>query len=644
MRKACKLLLWNVGTLISQGSRVVVVVGPPRSGTTWLMEALAKSLKARVAFEPLSINVPTTGKTYGANFGLGLRPVWRNGSMEPHLELLWAALLGKRILRGAQLNCFSYPRDISALRIASRIAINRATVIKCIRASRMVEWITLAGQPVKVILLERDPADTVLSQLRYELAQSASVTEAEARIEARHPVTSGLSTTDSDALLSTSGPLTAEVRLAITLAIDTHYSKRAASNPNCLKVSYEELIRHTASQATRINCFLNESVQLSRYDFEFLSGTVVDAADCYASYCAHRKVSNGEMRRRIYCGLRKLPIAPFGIECGSSMTRVEQHLATVSASKGCRPGAVTLAVAIVTRNRLPMLQRCLKSIQSHEPNAAVHVVDDGSTDGTRQWLLSRNGLAASHFEGRIGPARGRNVAAARLTADLLLFLDDDTWLSGSVLSKAVSVIAENPKCACVGFPIFDVYKNGILYAGRRGEAKCFAAGAVMFQRSIFVSLGGFDPSLSWSEEFDLAIRLKDAGYRIFNVDGPIVYHEGESFQTISEAKKLGYAVDARLRTFAKHFRWRCAVTFSARFLASAFTTSLKRRQLSGLLMGFCLAAYRLPACLRRRALVKKETEEFFFTPNYHEDESSVPLRAKIGAALAKLIGIRSAQI
>jgi GT2 family glycosyltransferase len=98
------------------------------------------------------------------------------------------------------------------------------------------------------------------------------------------------------------------------------------------------------------------------------------------------------------------------------------------------------SVVIPTYNRLQDLQRVLSAIQSQiRPSGSeleTVVVDDGSSDGTWEWLSSEadsRGLTVLH-QSNAGPARARNQGVAAATGDLILFLGDDTepqpgWLT-----------------------------------------------------------------------------------------------------------------------------------------------------------------------------------------------------------------------
>ncbi|MEO7794792.1 MAG: glycosyltransferase [Thermoanaerobaculia bacterium] len=89
-----------------------------------------------------------------------------------------------------------------------------------------------------------------------------------------------------------------------------------------------------------------------------------------------------------------------------------------------------LSVVIPTCNRRRTLAEVLHALdeQREVPEFEIVVVDDGSTDGSFEWLSSRTGgrpLRVLRQENR-GPAAARNRGVAAATGEWIAFLGDDT--------------------------------------------------------------------------------------------------------------------------------------------------------------------------------------------------------------------------
>jgi GT2 family glycosyltransferase len=95
-----------------------------------------------------------------------------------------------------------------------------------------------------------------------------------------------------------------------------------------------------------------------------------------------------------------------------------------------------IGIGITTCNRLAALQACLDSIRRHTPDPHVLLVaDDGSTDGTREWLHSQN-CGSSYANRGLPWNRNRLLHGlfARGGCDVAVMLDDDCTVGDGWLS------------------------------------------------------------------------------------------------------------------------------------------------------------------------------------------------------------------
>jgi glycosyltransferase involved in cell wall biosynthesis len=95
------------------------------------------------------------------------------------------------------------------------------------------------------------------------------------------------------------------------------------------------------------------------------------------------------------------------------------------------------SIIIPTRNCLNYLPTTLATIVLQgRDDVEIVIADDGSTDGTADWLAGRRfgNMQLTRLDtGGIGPAAARNKAIEASKADLLAFLDaDDQWLPGKL--------------------------------------------------------------------------------------------------------------------------------------------------------------------------------------------------------------------
>ena len=118
--------------------------------------------------------------------------------------------------------------------------------------------------------------------------------------------------------------------------------------------------------------------------------------------------------------------------------------------------SVRVSVIMPTYNRLPFLDEAVKSCtrQSYRHTELV-VVDDGSTDGTPDYLKDLQGrLSREHFQyvrqRNRGPAAARNAGLKAARGEYVRFLDSDDTLDPDAVERAVKVLTVTGADACIG--------------------------------------------------------------------------------------------------------------------------------------------------------------------------------------------------
>jgi glycosyltransferase involved in cell wall biosynthesis len=191
-----------------------------------------------------------------------------------------------------------------------------------------------------------------------------------------------------------------------------------------------------------------------------------------------------------------------------------------------------LSVVIPTFNRRDRLERVLAALERQTTPASefeVVVVDDGSTDGTSEWLAQRS----TTFELRgvrqanAGPARARNAGVELAIGEIVLFLDDDVEPVPELISEHLRTHAAEPNVVVIGplasLPHYDqpwvaweqAKVEAQYRAMERGDwaptFRQFWTGNASLARQHVIGVGGFDPSYLRAEDVELGVRLQDRG-------------------------------------------------------------------------------------------------------------------------------------
>jgi glycosyltransferase involved in cell wall biosynthesis len=98
-----------------------------------------------------------------------------------------------------------------------------------------------------------------------------------------------------------------------------------------------------------------------------------------------------------------------------------------------------VTVAIPTLNRLGYLKEALQSAQAQTyPNIEILISDNGSTDGTREFLRSVMGIRAYHQAQNVGMLPNWNACLHLASGDFFLLLSDDDILEPTAVERLVS--------------------------------------------------------------------------------------------------------------------------------------------------------------------------------------------------------------
>ncbi len=195
-----------------------------------------------------------------------------------------------------------------------------------------------------------------------------------------------------------------------------------------------------------------------------------------------------------------------------------------------------VSVIIPTYNYAHFISEALESVRAQTyRNLEIIVVDDGSTDETRQ-VVARFPEARYLHQNNQGIAAARNTGMRASRGDYLVFLDADDRLLPSALEAGVNSLIEHPACVFVSGhqemisidnrplptpPI--VCFNQDNYRAFLNYNYICTVGQVMFRRSLFAAEPGFDSRVPGCDDAELYMRIsKD--YPIYCHDQVVVQH------------------------------------------------------------------------------------------------------------------------
>ncbi|MFQ2035811.1 glycosyltransferase [Aeromonas veronii] len=225
-----------------------------------------------------------------------------------------------------------------------------------------------------------------------------------------------------------------------------------------------------------------------------------------------------------------------------------------------------VSIVVLTFNNLKLTKDCLESIERNTTysNFEVILVDNASTDGTIDYLerycsLRDNYLFIPNAK-NLGFAKGNNVGLDAATGEILVVLNNDTYVGPYWLEGLVGALENNPELGIVGPVTNNIgneakinisYDNWLqlnnsainyIIENRKKlyQVECLAFFCVAIPRGVYELVGPIseDYGLGFFEDDDYCKAVDKAGFKKAVVEDSFVHHHlSASFNKLKSSKK-----------------------------------------------------------------------------------------------------------
>ena len=204
-----------------------------------------------------------------------------------------------------------------------------------------------------------------------------------------------------------------------------------------------------------------------------------------------------------------------------------------------------ISVIIPTYNRKHTLKRAIDSVlsQTFKPYEII-IVDDGSKDGTKEWLLQNYPSVQYIHQPNNGVSSARNKGIQISQGSWIALLDsDDEWMPEKLEYQSRFLEVNRDSSFCHTNEIW--IRNGVRVNQMKKHKKyggdifkhCLdicriSPSSSIINKNVFEEVGAFDESLTVCEDYDLWLRVT-AKFNILFLDEPLIKKYGGHLDQLS---------------------------------------------------------------------------------------------------------------
>ena len=222
----------------------------------------------------------------------------------------------------------------------------------------------------------------------------------------------------------------------------------------------------------------------------------------------------------------------------SSSADVESYLS--------QPSSLEYSVVVTANNYLDDVKRCTESILKWADSESIEliVVDNGSTDGTSEWLeelrQKDSRVRVTHCDHVLGEGAAKNIGMKLALGRVVVLVDTSVEVTGDVLGPTARWLADD-SIGIVG--PWGLRTDDLQHFHDEvdsGDADAMQAYCIAIRRSLFQQVGLMRETFRFYRNLDLdfSFQVKAQGFRVVT-DGslPLTRHEHRQWSALGEAER-----------------------------------------------------------------------------------------------------------
>lgn len=286
-----------------------------------------------------------------------------------------------------------------------------------------------------------------------------------------------------------------------------------------------------------------------------------------------------------------------------------------------------VSVLLTCYNNRRYIERAVQSLRAQTfKDFEVLALDDGSTDGTREWLQEQSDLRVYLHPKNLGTYGNLNFGLKEAKGDLFAILNDDDYWGDEKIQRQVAAFDANPRLGLCHTSGWFVGPNGERIEGeplgfpwpKTGDGNVLhelyycnkvIASSAMFSRVAVEKGGPFDPSFYGCGDWHMWLRISEH-FDVKHLDLPLVFYRIHDTNACLDLDKMNED-SLRIRTWLCSReaelaqRMRSDSTFARAFIHNVACTGTewawignRRKAIQYYLQSIRLAPWRLKSYLR----------------------------------------------
>jgi len=209
----------------------------------------------------------------------------------------------------------------------------------------------------------------------------------------------------------------------------------------------------------------------------------------------------------------------------------------------------SFSIIMPTFNRAFLLESTVNSVlgQTYQ-NFELIIVDDGSTDGTKQFIKEhyateiKSGKIKYIYKENSGVCKTRNIGLKNATNEWIAYCDSDNFMAPQCLERFACAILEHPKYKTFYANLISI--NSKRQIGHRFnynkllEQNYIDLGVFVHHRSVYEKLGGFDENMTRLVDWDLIARYTKEYEPYYFNKTVLYYNDADDYNRITNSAKL----------------------------------------------------------------------------------------------------------